>query len=183
MSTQEKDQTYFQSGVQELSDYLLSKELYWPLSSSLPRLTIGGLLLAQKRLEARAVSVSPAAQADFLDLESQLDAVRTKWRAAWERKAAREVRARYDLWENYLADYRAAPERYGVDYPQEVRWRAMLHLLLAELPTPPAEGTALTSLDAALRAAFVPGEFVWETDLENGFPRDEYWFLYGTLRG
>jgi hypothetical protein len=51
-----KDRAYLEAGIPELEDYLLSDELYWPISArghNLPRLTIGGLLLANDRLEAR----------------------------------------------------------------------------------------------------------------------------------
>jgi hypothetical protein len=115
-------------------------------------------------------------------LVAQLDAVRSKWRVAWETKAGREVGARLRLWGNYLADYRHNPEWHADAYPHEVRYRVMLQLLSAELPTSSPEGEELSQLDSLLRANLIPGDFIWEADLQPGFPREVYWFLYGKLR-
>ena len=176
MTSIENDKAYLEAGIPELRDYLLSKELYWPISArgySLPRLTIGGLLLAQARLEAHRERIE--------SLVSQLDGVCLKWRVAWETKAGHEVGARMRLWSNYLADYRHNPENHADAYPHEVHYRVMLHLLLDELPSPPAEREALFQLDAVLRAKLIASDFIWETDLQAGFPREVYWYLYGKL--
>ena len=177
MTFAEHDKAFLEAGIPELGDYLLSKELYWPISargSSLPRLTIGGLLLAQARLEARGERIE--------SLVAQLDGVRSKWRVAWETKAGREVGARMRLWSNYLAEYRHNPENHADAYPHEVRYRVMLHLLSAELPKPPAESESLSQLDDMLRARLIAGDFIWEAELRAGFPRAVYWYLYGKLK-
>jgi hypothetical protein len=174
-----KDRLYFEVGIQELTEYLLSDELYWPVSArgvDLPRLTIGGLLLAQARLHAWHKHM------DIASLEDRMGAVRLKWRVAWERKAAREFQARLDLWQNYLSDYRYAPDRHADAYPQEVRWRTMLQLLLDQLPASSSGGASLAGLDRLLETAFLPGKFVWEPQLSSAFSQKEFWFLYGNLR-
>ncbi len=183
MPTIEKDRAFFQAGVRELADYLRSGELFWQLSvreTDLPRLTIGGLLLAQRRLRVRLTA--PAAQTDLIALEGQMDAVRSKWRSAWERKAGREVHARFTLWNSYLADYRQSPESQADAYPHEVQWRVMLQLLSVEISSPLPELEALSDLDAVVKSFWRPGEFVWEADLMRAFPQQEYWFLYGKLK-
>jgi len=181
--TPEKDHAFFEAGVRELADYLLSEELFWQMSvreADLPRLTIGGLLLARKRLRARLTA--PAAQADLDALDAQMDTLRSKWRSAWERKAGREVHARLVLWSNYLADYRQSPENHAGAYPQEVRWRVILQLLSAEFRWFSGEEEALSSLDTVLKSYWLPGEFIWEADLSTAFPQRDYWFLYGKLK-
>lgn len=177
MISADKDQAYLEAGISELQDYLLSDELYWPVTArgyDLPRLTIGGLLLARKRLEARGERIET--------LVAQWNAVRSKWRVAWETKAGREVQSRFGLWNNYLKDYRQNPEGHADSYRHEVSYRAMLQLLLAELPSPAPESEALAQLDSLLRVNFLPGDFVWENGLQSGFPREVYWFLYGKLK-
>jgi len=177
MTSPEKDRAYFEAGIPELGNYLLSKELYWPISArgyDLPRLTIGGILLVQTRLEARGERIEK--------LATQLDALRSKWRVAWETKAGREFQSRFGLWNNYLADYRHNPEGQADAYAHEVRYRVMLQLLLGELSAPPPEREGLLQLDGVLRASFSPGDFIWEADLQAGFPREVYWFLYGKLK-
>lgn len=181
MPSREQDRAFFEAGVRDLSGYLLSDELFWPLPTpvSLPRLTIGGLLLARARLRGWAAGED---QASFLRRDAELEATRLRWRSAWERKAAREVGARFDLWRNYVEDYRAAPADQADAYPRQVRWRVMLQLLLAELPEAPPQAQALGDLDRLLRRHFLPGAFVWEGELAPAFPADPYWYLYGTLR-
>jgi len=177
MTSAEKDKAYLEAGLPELEDYLLSDELYWPITSrgyDLPRLTIGGLLLATARLEARGERIE--------SLVTQLDAVRSKWRVAWETKAGRGVQARMRLWGNYLSDYRQNPEGHADAYPHEVRYRVMLHLLLPELSAPTAEQKELSHLDSLLRVNLISNNFIWESELQAGFPREVYWYLYGELK-
>ena len=177
MASPEKDRAYLETGISELEAYLLSDELYWPITArgyDLPRLTIGGLLLAQARLEARWERIGA--------LVAQLNAVRSKWRVAWETKAGRGYQARMRLWGNFLADYRHNPEGHADLYPQEVRNRVMLHLLLGEIsPLPPGQ-QELSQLDSVLRANLITGKFIWAADVRPGFPREVYWYLYGKLK-
>ena len=142
--------------------------------TDLPRLTVGGILLAKARLEARGERIEP--------LVTQLDVVRSKWRVVWAAKASRGIQARMRLWGNYLSDYRHNPEGHADAYPHEVRYRVMLYLLLAELPTPPPEQKELTQLDSLLRVILLSGDFIWEADLQSGFPHEIYWYLYGKLK-
>jgi len=177
MTSVEKDRAFLEAGIPELQDYLLSDELYWPITArgyDLPRLTIGGLLLAQERLDVQGERIDM--------LLTQLEAVRSKWQVAWETKAGREFKSRLNLWGNYLTDYRQNPEGYADSYPHEVIYRVILELLRNELPADLPEREALYSLDTALRSSLIPGTFIWEPELQPGFPRDVYWFLYGTLR-
>src|SRR5271157_3136810 len=182
MPTLRDDQAYFQSGIQELEDYLLSKELFWPLSggNDLPRLTIGELLLSRVRLQARATL--PKAVADLNKMVAALGEVRSKWPAAWEQKAGLEVQTRIALWRNYLTDYQQAPDQQASVYPREVHGRVMLHLLKSEFKHPPPEFEVLDVLDPLVKAAWLPGVFIWEMDLVQSFPAAEYWFLFGKLR-
>ena len=163
MSKLDQDLRYLDASLSELQDYLLSKVLYWTLSasSSLPPLTLGGLLLAMQRLGPRAESQA-----------AQIEALRSKWRTAWDAKASHEVRARGDLWKNYLQDYRESPESYVSEYAQQVRNRAMLTLL----------GEASNPFDETVRGMFVPSDFIWESECADNFPRDTFWFLFGKLK-
>jgi len=178
MTPIEKEISFFREGVGELETYLLSPELYWKLPGGLPRLTIGGLLLARARLSVLA----PDFRAEWDSLDAAMTRVRDKWQVSWEKKAAWEVSARFNLWKNYIEDYRTAPERFAVDYPHETRWRVMLTLLMGDLLSPPPEAPALDALDTLLRHFFIEGEFIWESPLLEVFPKSDYWFLYGTLK-
>ena len=168
MPTLAEDRRYLEAALAELKNYLLSDVLFYPLTAPMPRLTIGGMLLAQRRLHAQK-SASP--------LDFELDTLRTKWRAAWEKKSAKELDARLTLWRNYLNDYRN-DENQADHYRHEVRWRVMSELLLDEISQGSAE---LVGLDQLLRAKFQSGEFIWNDTLKREFPQDKFWFLYGKL--
>ena len=136
-----EDRKYLEAALPELQTYLLSDTLFYPLTHPLPRLTLGGLLLAQRRLHAYE-DVSP--------LDLRLDTLRSKWRVAWEQKAIQEVAIRLTLWGNYLKEHRNN-EELGDYYSHEVRLRVILGLLSAELGSEPDE---LIALDQLLRAKF-----------------------------
>ena len=163
MSKLDQDIRYLDASLRELQDYLLSNVLYWTLSASysLPPLTLGGLLLARQRLGSRADSQAV-----------QIEALHSKWRAAWDAKASYEVRARGDMWKNYLQDYRETPESYVSEYAQQVRNRAMLTLL----------GEDSNPFDESVKSMFVTGDFIWESECAGNFPRDTFWFLFGKLK-
>lgn len=176
MTSAEKDLAYIKAGIPELEDYLLSDELYWPISTrgyDLPRMTIGSLLLALTSLTARGEWIE--------SLMMQFDAVRSKWKVAWETKAGREFQSRIGLWGNYLRDYRHNPEGQADLYPNEVRNRVILQILQAELPQELPERESLLSFDSMLRGSLIPADFIWEPSLQAGFPREQFWFLYGKL--
>lgn len=169
MPTPAEDRKYLETALPELQTYLLSDTLFYPLTQPLPRLTLGGLLLAQRRLHAYE---------DASPLDLRLDTLRAKWRAAWEKKAAQEFETRLTLWRNYLDDCREE-ESLLENYVREVRWRVMLGLLSAELP---ADSSALNALDQRLRAKFRTGEFIWDEALVSEFSQDDFWFLYGKMK-
>ena len=161
MSTQ-KDQQYLTAGVPQLQDYLLSKELYYPIGANLPQLTLGGILLSLARMGG-----TQAAQ-----FEAQVEAVRSKWRSAWDTKASREIGARSRLWIDYLSEYRDDPKAGVRLYSQNVRYRVMMSLL----------GKIEDDSDAFVKSVFREGGFVWEEECALNFPRETFWYLYGTLK-
>lgn len=171
MISSEKDKAFFLAGLQQLEPYLLSKELYWHISPhtiDFTQLTLGALLLVCERLKGWG-------DADAMELAMQLDAVRLKWRSAWEEKARREVRARSELWKDFIAGREASPSQY----PYQVRLRAILTLLLDDLREAPSK--ALASLDLHLKRRLHGGAFVWDVKLQARFPQDKFWFLYGNI--
>jgi hypothetical protein len=173
MTSTEQDLLFLTESLPQLQDYLLSNELYWPLNASLPRLTLGAVLLALAR-----VSASQPEEAE--KLRGQLETIHSKWRVAWEQKSARETANRLRLWSSFVSDYRNAPDQHADFYPQEVRGRVILQLLLAEAPDAP-EKSALADLDTMLKSRLVSGNFVWNAALQVAFPKNDFWFLYGTI--
>jgi hypothetical protein len=173
MLSSAQDLQFLTEALPQLQDYLLSNELYWPLSNSLPRLTLGSLWLALARLD----SLQPT---EAQKLRAQVEPVYTRWRSAWEKKVAHEAVNRLRLWSQFLSDYASDPGQDADRYPTEVRGRVILQLLLREAPDLP-ENAALAEMDAMLKAYLIPGEFLWTADLQAVFPKPDFWYLYGTL--
>ncbi len=177
----DKDLAFLRAGTAALPDYLQAGELFWPLPrTSLPRLTLGGLLLSLRR--AAALSSGPAQANEVARLQQAVDQERRRQRARWEGKAARELEARLRMWRNFLDDYRSTPEEYASSYAYEVRLRVMIALLQAETPPSIHTDEAIRAVDLLLQALFQPGEFIWEAPLRSVFPQDDFWYLYGRLR-
>jgi len=174
------DLAYLRLAVRDLDDYLLSPELFWALPASptslgepgMQQLTLGGVALSLARAAAAGVT-------GLEQVQEAVDLVRTKWRAIWAKKAAREYQSRLDLWQRGLSDLLEEPAGRKAAYPSRVRMRTMLDLLADEmLPEMPADPQRLIGLDARLRAVSRPGLFVWEPCFEPGFPKDRFWYLY-----
>ncbi len=157
----QKDIEFLEAAIPELQTYLLSQELYYPLGNQLPRLTLGAVLLGVARLGLRAEP-----------LRVKVEAAQERWRSAWQAKAEREVKARSSLWMQYLEEYRDDSRNGSKLYPQNVRHRAMLTLL----------GESAHETDALLKSVFVEGAFVWEKEIAENFPREPFWYLFGTLK-
>jgi hypothetical protein len=163
MISVQQDIQYLEASLASLEDYLHSKELYYPVGLHLPQLTLGGVLLSLRRLYGSA---------EGSRYEIQIEAIRTEWRSAWDAKADREVRARSELWRNYLSEYRSDPRGSARLYPQQVRYRAMITML----------GSESDAQDEYLRSIFLPGAFVWEAEIQAAFAPQSFWYLYGSIK-
>lgn len=168
-----KDQAALAAMTEQLEDYLLSDVEFWQLggSSDFPRLSLGAYLLTRQRLTA-----APDQRAVINGLCQRGDATLAQWQSAAERKAAKELRTRVNLWQRYLDDLQGR-------YATEVAQRVMAALLLRQFPrlAATAEAVHLAALDARLQARTTAAGFVWASELQPAFPADDFWFLYRAL--
>jgi len=178
---------YLRAGIANLEAFLLSDVLYWPLDASppdrqppYPHLTLEGLLLSRARLNALPLTL--AQKAEWGQLLPELHLACSRWRVAWEKKAARAFGSRLKLWRNFLEEYRHDADAHYDRYAYEVRLRVMLHLLQPDAnPLPQAQLEMLAGLDLVLEKWLQPSNFIWEPDLQPGFPETDFWYLYGHL--
>ncbi|OGO12056.1 MAG: hypothetical protein A2Y53_09280 [Chloroflexi bacterium RBG_16_47_49] len=183
----EYDLRYIKAGLEILEEYLLSDDVFWPLGvkppegdPDYPRLTLDWLLLIRTRLAAHPTSGDQKNQVE--QVISELELNRSKWRVAWERKAAHCYQVRERMWRDYIQEYQDNPQENADRYRYEVRLRVMLELLKSEFrPQNIGEGDLLLSLDSYLKSTLIPGSFIWDPEIQAGFPRNTYWFLYGKL--
>lgn len=188
MSDADYELRFIRAGIDELESYLTTKEIYRlidvqskPGAPPYPQFTLGWLLLFM--LRAQAAAESAAQKAELQKLEARIDAIHSQWRTAWSNKAALELRARLNLWSDFLEEYRVKPQNNIDRYPYEVTRRVLIQLLAAEVSElPETEQNALGGMDVFLTAVFTPGDFVWDPVYKASFPKSSYWYLYGTLR-
>ncbi len=181
------DLSYIQAAIEELQPYLLSDKLHWSLSGyacpgekAYPQLTLGGLLLALTRSRVRANSPKMSLKTDHL--ENRLETIRSQWRVAWEEKASWEFRSRLRQWGNFLNEVQHDPQDYAAYYPYEVNVRVILELLIPQTGNlADKDVEPLIKQDQRLQAQFISGSFIWDDDLSGGFPKDDFWFLWGRL--
>jgi hypothetical protein len=179
------DLGYLNAGIQEIESFLLTKNIFWPISSPspvgesrYPRMTLGGLLLSLFRLKAR--SLPPTYDVKFRSLEKELDRWRIKWLTSWEWKASIEFKSRLRQWRNYLDEMDKRPDLNIPFYKSEVRVRVLLELLKKEINSQDdQEINNLSLLDGILRSIFVPGDFIWDNELTPGFNQRVFWYLWG----
>ena len=167
------DLRFLSAGADALAFYLESDVLFWPLQSESQPLTIGNLLLAQKRVAAFLGGTDP----DALKAGDQIAQARDKRRAAWKRKATSEFHARMTQYKSALMDA-GEEENTGVNYPVLARLRVILEILRDEIDSEIHSDNQLTSFDVQLRKLIVDSDFVWQPQLQDAFPAAKYWFLY-----
>jgi hypothetical protein len=109
-----------------------------------------------------------------------LELIRAKRRTAWEQKSRSELANRLRLWSKSVAEWQPADSERRADYTGQVRSRVILQLLLHKINAP-AEQAVLDDLDNFLRVSLKPASFLWDAELAEAFPKDEFWFLYGNL--
>lgn len=182
----ERQLAWFAQALDQLEAFLLSDDVFRPLAGLTvhprPDLSLGAVFLAADFLGAAPLSRESEIRAERLLLKWEADAARHA--AAVEGKALAEARQRANLWLAYVDEIRESP-REASRYRNEVRHRVALERLLERLEG----GESATQVrlrvqgaDDRARAAFAAGPFVWEPFLESAYPRDRYWFLYGSPR-
>jgi hypothetical protein len=181
------DLIYLREALENLEAYLLSQDLFWnfpvkppPGEPTYPALTLGGILFAEQRLKGR--DLPPDVYAEFRKLSNQLQAIRSHWRTAWDKKAADGFRARLNQWRYFLEEYRQAPSEHADRYQYEVRVRVMLSLLEQDNPyIPENQRELLASLDLVVGRRLKSSKFIWDEVYQPGFPPDKFPYLYGLL--
>jgi hypothetical protein len=172
--------------LRDLEDYLKSDVLYWhvsepnPLGSHMPQLTIGALLEAIVRAAAAQDELTPGQRQAVEAARAQHDRIRAAHAALYVSKAVQELHSRLTAWKANLDD---ADRKTKVFYAQDARVRAKIYLLEKALgPDVPIElQLQREQIDRELFEVFVPGDFVWDARLQQAFPKNPCWWLYGHL--
>ena len=170
-----------------LTPYLYEKELYGYLSGDLPRLTVGGLLMRLYRLSRLSDQLTAEQQNIVQDAAINLEAERAEWGVHYEGKLQQELDARLNALARFLEECRDAHAGCAASYPIEAEKRTIIEHLRREAAefevfTPELEAR-LRQLDNLLRRLLTDGPFISDPILQDVYPRDGFWWLYGYVAG
>lgn len=172
----------------EMDEYLKSDVLYWPMvHGDMPKLTLGGYLIRQHRLQHLADTLSGAEREKWETAVHQFQEALAEKVVRTEQRAHEELGVRARQWGAYLNDVQHERAVAAVNYETAVENRAMAAALVHFLQTPPYQLDTgaipnLGMLDAGLRPYWQAGDFIWPAVWEKAYPKDEYWWLYGRVR-
>lgn len=182
----EASREYLQAALREMQAYLLSAQLFWPLSGRPPaasppflQLTVGNLLLAFDALAAANASAGGTRWAEVQRLEAEWEAQRIRWAVHVEAKAQRELASRLRQWQAYVEDVRDA--HVAEDYVASVRPRLVAERLLDVLPKGPEAAHVreqLAKLDSRIDPFLQAGPFVLDPALQTRYPEPAFPMLY-----
>lgn len=185
----ERDLSQLEEMTERLSDYLLGAALYMPVggffrAATMPQLTLGALFLRRRRLSELRASLKRE-QAARLDAALQIhDQARAEWTLHYERKLKQEVPSRLSLMRAFFADCSESPRDCASAYPVEALRRTIVQeimLVMDEFGYDSGElGASLRQTDATLRRILRAGDFIWSARLACAYPREGFWWLYGS---
>jgi hypothetical protein len=181
----QRDLVVLEAMVAEMPAYLRSDVLFWPMGSgSMPRLTLGGYLMRQHRLQTLADLLSEAEQERLNTAVRTFDDATQETIVRLEEKAHTELEARIRQWGESLREMKNMSVAY---YRTAVETRAMIAALVNKLQSKPYElqsrfVSQVNLLDGNLRNNWQSGDFIWPPEWEPAYPRLNYWWLYGQPR-
>lgn len=178
--------------AEHLVPYVYESELYGSIggmfgSGSMPSLTIGGLLLRLRRLQALEDQMTAAQKAILGDTEARNQQVRQEWTVHYHEKMLQEGRSRLKMIESFFADCEDDPRTCAANYPPEAMRRTIVQDIIKAFERDNAPNAELDQLahkrDTQLRRFTQPSDFIWATALQPAYPPDEYWWLYAKPPG
>jgi hypothetical protein len=181
----EHDVQILSAMASNLTPYLYENEMYGYLSGDLPKLTLGGLLLRLYRL-SRLDDILNAEEHNIVqDARINFEAERSKWAVHYEAKLLHELTTRVDALERFLAECGEELRQCAADYPIQAEKRTIIEHLFDESTehdiVPDELPVRLKQLDQKLRRLFAEGEFISDKRLEEVYPRNQFWWLYGYI--
>ncbi len=172
-----RDWAVLRSAAQEMQAYLLSDQWAWPVRGDV-RLTPGTWLLSCRRLQVLTDAL--AAERDELIAMAQRE--RTRWAAAWRKKVAEDAEKRLRLWRSYVLEMVTEVRPSQAEYAAQVQQRVMLALLDEEDGLDLRLQHLCVELDDLLHGRGRAGDFVWPAVYAVQFDRQQFWYLYYSVK-
>ena len=176
--------------VERLVDYLLGDAMYLPVGggffrgASTPQMTLGALLLRRRRLAKLRGKLKRADSVRLDDALAQHDSLQREWTLHYEQKLQREVPMRLKLMAGFFRECKENPRDCAGAYPIEALRRAIVQEILIAMAEYGFErreaAAAIQHADQMLRKLLQAGDFIWTPMLEPVYPRETFWWLYGS---
>ena len=179
----ENDLNVFTAMVEHLKPYIYEDQLFGQISNKLPKLTLGGLLMRQYRLQSLEDELSSGQRQRFHTVNETLKSVRYEWLTHFRDKLLHEFNSRMNAMQWFLEDCSKDRKSCDPNWPNEAEKRTIIHHVVHEAEfekvfTDEHRGT-LSAIDARLRGLAVGDTFLWDEDLQPIYPRATFWWLYG----
>ncbi len=180
----DRDLSEAQALANNLVPYVYENELYGSIggmfgSGSMPRLTIGGLLLRLRRLHALEDRLMPEQKTQLAAVDATTENVRREWKVHYDDKLAQEAVSRLKMIDRFFDDCADDPRTCAANYPPEAMRRTIVQVIIEALAQPNPEIDRLASkVDLQLRRFTQPSDFIWASALQPAYPPDAYWWLY-----
>jgi hypothetical protein len=169
----------------EMDSYLKSDVLFWPMANgNMPRLTLGGYLMRQHRLQALENLLDNDEKVRLKAAVEQFNQALVEKIVRLEQRATQELEARLRQWGEYLTDLARENGSGSAYYATAVEPRAMIAALVNKLKLPPYRldpriHQQIATYDNNLRRRWQSGPFVWPQEWQPAYPEGNYWYLYG----
>lgn len=168
--------------------YLDSDVVDWTIPrANMPRLTLGGYLMRQKRLLALRAQLADEDQARLDSAISLFQDALEERIVRFETRAHQELHMRIAEWIGFLRDINRRAKTEVNYYAGEVDTRVVIKELVDALQRPPyelQEGVLeeISATDRMLKTRLLDHEFIWDPIWQPAYPRPAYWWLYGCPR-
>ncbi len=183
------DLVVLQAMAKRLDDYLSRDKVYQPIAvetsrgTQWPTMSIGAMLARLSRLHALDDRLTPEQRRIREQVESEMERARRWYPEAYRAHAIREISSLVNSWRWFLDDCQTDIEKCADTYPAEARTRTTIQLLIDHIGSDQVPAELLDqvwALDDRLRRRFREGDFIWPAELAAVFPKDRFWWLYGT---
>ena len=183
-----KDLDILKAMVEELTNYLSSEVLYWPMfKANYPKMTLGGYLMRQRRLQRLSYLLSDSKQVELKHIANQFNEMTFDKNALLMKKGTEELRTRVNQWKEHLQEYWDSEIIEKQYFATDVEVRTMITDLIFELEIDLSQVDKdllfqIDSLDDELRTNWQGGDFIWPDEWVPAYGKGDYWWLYGTPR-
>jgi hypothetical protein len=183
-----QDLTVLEAMVADIGRYMISDATHWPMSQEgMPKLTIGGCLMRQERLQALRPQLAFSDQAR---LDGAIDAFNdclNEQVVRFEKKAHDELHTRLREWTTFLRNATSKIATKKRHYVDVVDTRIVMTALINKLSQAPYRLNPqivqdVEQMDNRLKGQWQTAQFILDPVWEKAYPSDVYWWLYGWPR-